>query len=176
MPAYLVLDFVLNFQMRTISTTLVERNNKYSAKHVATADIDISKQPAVVTRTNPPEWKYVERALIKKTVPEPIERSEYPSGWRPQQDKAFKYPYFIRRNKNHMVPVYLDLGFRNIRKRTILKYIKGDIWALHKELNDYVSYYMARKQRTRVNEFTGTIIFAGDHVNLIKDYLVSKGF
>lgn len=75
-----------------------------------------------------------------------------------------------------MVPVYLDLGFRNMRKRTLIKNINGDIWALHKELYDYVTYYMARKQRTRVNEFTGTIIFAGDHVNLIKDYLVSKGF
>lgn len=169
--------FVLYFQTRTISTTFVERgNNNFSARKVAYADIDISKQPAVITRTNPPEWKFVERILIRKTIPELVPKAEYPSGWRPQQDRAFEYPFYIKRTKSHMVPVYLKLGFRNQRKRTIIKNIKGDIWALHTELNDYVCYYMARKQRTRVNEYSGTIVFNGDHVNLLRDYLVDKGF
>lgn len=130
----------------------------------------------VVIRKNPPEWKYVERILARKTVPVPVPKEAYPSGWRPQQPEARSYPYFIRRSKNHMVPVYLDLGFRNLRKRTIVQNIEGDIWNLHQELFDYVSNYMARKQRTRVNEFTGKIVFAGDHVNLIRDYLMRKGF
>lgn len=127
-------------------------------------------------RTNPPEWKYVERALAVKTIQKPLEKTEYPSGWRPQQPEAFTYPFYLKRTRSHMVPVYLDLGFRNMRKRTIIRYISGDIWALHTELYDYVTYYMARKQRTRVNEYTGTISFAGDHVNLIRDYLMKKGF
>lgn len=149
---------------------------EFAAEFVATEDVDVERQPTIEIRTNPPEWKYVERILPMKIVPTPLAKDEYPSGWVPQQARAHSYPYFIRRSKNHMVPVYLDLGFRNIRKRTIIRHIEGDIWLLYHDLFDHVSHYMARKQKARVNEFAGQIVFAGDHVNLIKDYLVSKGF
>lgn len=101
---------------------------------------------------------------------------EYPSEWTPQKPEAFNYPYYIKRTKNHMVPVYLKLGFRNIKKTTIIRNVKGDIWKLHAEILDYINNYMAKKHRSKVNEFSGVIAINGDQVNLVKDYLISKGF
>lgn len=147
----------------------------FSPKLVAVDEIDLSKQPNVEVLKNPPEWKYVERILPKATVPVPTPKAAYSSGWTPQDAKAQTYPYFIRRTRNHMVPIYLKNSFRGLRKQTIIKNISGDIWKLNHELMDYIEYYMAKRERSRVNEFTQTIKINGDYVNLIKDYLINKG-
>lgn len=138
--------------------------------------MDLNTQPKIEIFKNPPEWKYVERLLPQSTVPTPTPKNEYPSGYKPQTKEAFNHPYYIKRTKNHMVPVYLKLSFRNIKRTTIVKNITGDIWKLNHDITDYVNNYMACNIRTRVNEFTGQIQVNGDHVNLIRDYLISKGF
>lgn len=147
-----------------------------NSSRIAANDIDLSTQPNIEIIKNPPEWKYVERVLPQATIPELKPKAEYPSGYKPQSKEAFNYPYFIRRSRNHMIPVYLKLTFRNTRRQTIIKNIKGDIWELNREITKYVENYMARRISTRVNEFTGQIVLIGDHVNLVKDYLLSKGF
>ncbi|KAF6211537.1 hypothetical protein GE061_012050 [Apolygus lucorum] len=43
---------------------------------------------------NPEEWKFVERLLPPKCVPTPEPKGVYPSGWRPQDAKAYESPYF----------------------------------------------------------------------------------
>lgn len=139
-------------------------------------EVDLNLQPQIEIFKNPPEWKYVERILPKPTVPSVVPKEKYSSGWVPRKPEALKHPYFIKRSKNHMVPIYLEIDYRGTRRRTIVKHITGDIWTLHNELLDYIEYYMAKKERSRVNEFNGQIIINGDYVNLLKDYLVSKGF
>lgn len=136
----------------------------------------MNAQPEVEILKNPPEWKFVEQILPKLTVPVPTPKPEYSSGWAPQKSEAFKQPYFIKRTRNHMIPVFLQIGFRGQRKQTLVRNIKGDIWHCHQELMDYIKYYMAKDERSRVNEFTQQIKIHGDYVNLIKDYLQSKGF
>lgn len=145
-------------------------------KLTATEDVDLNQQPNIDIVKNPPEWKYVERVLPPKTVPIPSQKSEYPSGWTPQSPDVLNETYFIRRSREHMVPVYLAIDYRGTRRRTIVKNISGDIWKLHNELMAYIEYYMVKKERSRVNEFTGQIIINGDYVNLLKDYLITKGF
>lgn len=147
----------------------------FNPKLTATDEIDLSKQPNVEVLKNPPEWKYVERILPKPTVPVPAPKAVYSSGWKPQNDNALKYAYFIQRTRNHMLPIYLKINFRGLRKQTVIKNISGDIWKLNHELMDYIEYYMAKKERSHVNEFTQIIKINGDYVNLIKDYLISKG-
>ncbi|XP_055303168.1 probable 39S ribosomal protein L49, mitochondrial [Sitodiplosis mosellana] len=147
-----------------------------NSKLTATDEVDLNAQPLIEILKNPPEWKYVERILPKSTVPSVQPKEQYSSGWTPQKPDALKQPYFIKRTKNHMVPVYLQIDYRGTRRRTFIKHISGDIWKLHNELMDYIEYYMAKKERSRVNEFSGQIIINGDYVNLLKDYLVSKGF
>lgn len=136
----------------------------------------MNAQPNIDIVRNPPEWKYVERILPRATIPVPTPKAEFPSGWTPQSADVLNQPYFIRRSRNYMVPVYLLIDYRGTRKRTVVKNISGDIWKLHNELMAYIEYYMAKKERSRVNEFTGHIFINGDYVNLLKDYLTTKGF
>lgn len=140
-------------------------------------DIDLSTLPDVEVVANAPEWVYVERLLSKpKTVPEPTEKAEYPSGWQPQTIDPTKAPYMIHRNKNHMIPVYLHTGERNQRQITMVKRIQGDIHALAEDLLIFLEDYTGRKVPMRINEYTGIIFIKRDYVNLIKDYLMKKGY
>lgn len=136
----------------------------------------MKRQPNIQAFENPPEWKYVERLIPLPTIPQVTPKAEYPSGWKPPSEQALTYPYHIRRNKSHMVPVYLKISRRNMNKQTLVKNIKGDIWALNRDITEYVEDYMQNKIRTRVNEFVGHIKINGDYMNLVKDYLIRKGF
>lgn len=138
--------------------------------------IDINAQPNVEIFHNPPEWKYVELLLGQKTVPEPVQKDEYPSGWKPQTVDPKSFPYFLKRSRNHMLPVYLDIAYRGTRHLTKVRNIQGDIWILEQDLRRFIENYIGKKIVTRVNEFAAMIWIRGDHVNLVKDYLSKKGF
>lgn len=117
----------------------------------------------------------MERILPPTVVPNFKVKESYPSGWVPQSPDAVKLPYFVERTKNHMMPVYLKLSFRNIRRLTLVRKIKGDIWLLEKELREFLQKDNYVPLRSQVNEFIGIITFHGDHVNAIKYYLTKKG-
>lgn len=138
--------------------------------------LDANAQPNVKIEQNAAEWQYVEAILPPLTVPIPAVKAEYPSGWRPQTVDPQKTPYFIARSKNHMMPVYLRLTFRNTRRQTVVKRIQGDIWKFEIELRTYLEDHMKKKMSIRVNEFSETITILGDYVNLVKNYLTGKGF
>lgn len=46
---------------------------------------DPSQYTDFETVENPPEWKYVERVLPTKCIPNPKVKDTYPSGWQPQK-------------------------------------------------------------------------------------------
>lgn len=133
----------------------------------------IDEYPQVEVIKNPPEWKYVERLLIKPQVPEPQPKTEYPSGWQPQTN--LDNQYYVARTKNHMVPVYLGTYFRGLRKITKLRKIQGDIWLLERELRESIETRIGRTIATRVNELSGQIWVKGDYVTIIRDFLLKKG-
>ncbi|XP_013410396.1 probable 39S ribosomal protein L49, mitochondrial [Lingula anatina] len=82
----------------------------------------------VEVSTDPEEWKYVERLLPKNTIPDPPDHRT-PSGWVPPAENiAGKYPYCIRRTKNHMYPVYYQED-KDKRHLTKIRYITGDVWS-----------------------------------------------
>lgn len=85
-------------------------------------------------------------------------------------------PYYVERTKNHMMPVYLKSGFRNQRRLTYVRKIKGDIWLLHEELTEFLKNETFLPLRSQVHEFVGSICFHGDFVNAVKYYLTKKGF
>lgn len=114
--------------------------------------------------------------MAPSTIPSPIVKNEYPSGWTPQTVDPNKTSYFLQRTKNHMIPVYLEIFYRGTKRVTTIRRIKGDIWALDADLTKLVESYRGRKIVTRVNEFSGSITIRGDYVNLVKDYLIKKGF
>lgn len=76
-----------------------------------------------------------------------------------------------------MLPVYLKVGNRGLRKLTIVRHIKGDIWAFEQELKEHLLKKLDRKTiGTQVDEVAGKIIFRGDFVYFITDWFKQKGF
>lgn len=125
---------------------------------------------------DPNDWKYVERLLPPETVPQPIVKDYYPSGWKPQANNLKDRPYFIPRTKNHMMPVYLEILDRGRKRLTNIRKIQGDIWQLEEELRNFLQKDSLKPIRTQVNEMNGYICIHGDHVNAIKYYLLNKGY
>ncbi|XP_073828639.1 mitochondrial ribosomal protein L49 [Musca autumnalis] len=140
----------------------------------------LDEYPQVEVLKNPPEWKYVERLLPKPVIPKVAEKSEYPSGWKPQSvglKDMDKLEYYVARSRNHMVPVYLETTFRGQRRVTIVKRVQGNIWELEKELRAIVEKERKGKLcATRVNEMSGQIRIHGDYVDVVREYLKSKGY
>lgn len=140
----------------------------------------LEEYPEVEVVRNPPEWKYVERLLAKKVVPQIEPKAEYFSGWKPPSiglHNVDKFAYYVARSKNHMIPVYLEITFRGQRRVTVVKHVQGDIWQLEKELREVVQ--AARNGRlcaTRVNEMSGQIRIHGDYVDEVREYLKAKGY
>jgi large subunit ribosomal protein L49 len=124
---------------------------------------------------NPPEWKYVERLLSTNIVPQPIEKSVYPSGWKPQA-VVEQNEYTINRTKNHMLPLYLCRTHRGQRRITKVRRVEGNIWALENDLRLLVEKRLQKRINTRVNEMSGQIELRGDFVTIVEDYLKKKGF
>ncbi|KAF5275547.1 hypothetical protein FQR65_LT04150, partial [Abscondita terminalis] len=117
------------------------------------------------------DWKYVEQALPPMVVPTPTPKDKYPSEWKPQGNDFANKPYFVPRTKNHMLPVYLHVSQRGIRRITKVRNVQGDIWMLEKQLRDFIQPLDIRPIRSQVNEFVGYIRFYGDFVNAIKHWL-----
>lgn len=137
----------------------------------------IDRHPNVEVIENPPEWKYVEELLGQKLVPQPELKPEYPSGWKPQDPEKFKdLPYFIKRSKNHMLPVYLSITYRGFRRVTYIKNIEGDIWQLEKDCMELIRSRIGNNPvYSQINEMTRTIKIKGDYVTLIQKDLYNKG-
>lgn len=133
---------------------------------------DVNVKYKVTSNTN--EWKYVERALPPLLVPALIPKDTYPSGWKPQANNLDDRPYFIERTKSHMIPVYLKIGQRGIRRHTMVKRIKGDIFLLEKELREFLQKESFHPIRSQVNEFAGYIRINGDFVNACKYWLEQR--
>ena len=51
---------------------------------------DASQYTDVEIVSSPTEWKYVERILPKKYIPDPKVKDSYPSGWQPQKGMLCK--------------------------------------------------------------------------------------
>lgn len=127
--------------------------------------------------TNEPgDWEYVERVLPPLLVPQPVKKDSYPSGWKPQAEKLSNQPYFIERTKNHMLPVYLKLAQRGIRRHTYIKRIHGDIFLLEKELKGFLQKESFKPIRSQVHEFAGYIRINGDFVNACKYWLEKRNY
>ncbi|CAD7087126.1 unnamed protein product [Hermetia illucens] len=162
-----------------ITTTTLQQPLRHSSFRSSPLVRDLQEYPEVEIVRNPPEWKYVERLLRPQTVPIPPKKVEtLPSGWKPQRTYDPKSDkYFVRRTKNHMVPVYLMKTYRGMRQVTLIRYVLGDIWALEKDLRKVVEASQDGKVcASRVNEMSGQITFHGDYVDVVKKYLEEQGF
>ncbi|XP_028917250.1 39S ribosomal protein L49, mitochondrial [Ornithorhynchus anatinus] len=139
--------------------------------------------PAASTSTYPgvveseSDYRFVERLIPPMAVPRPPPHPGYPtpSGWRPPSDPPPDLPYFIRRSRMHNVPVYTDVTHGN-RQMTVIRKVEGDIWALQRDVEEFLSPLMGKTPVTQVNEMTGTLRIKGFWDQQLKDWLLEKGF
>ncbi|XP_007942971.1 39S ribosomal protein L49, mitochondrial [Orycteropus afer afer] len=123
------------------------------------------------------EYRFVERLLPPTGIPEPPKhkRSPTPSGWQPPHDPPPNLPYFVRRSRMHNIPVYRDITHGN-RHMTVIRKVEGDIWALQKDVEDFLSPLLGKTPITQVNEVTGTLRVKGYFDQQLKAWLLEKGF
>ncbi|XP_048853919.1 mitochondrial ribosomal protein L49 [Brienomyrus brachyistius] len=122
------------------------------------------------------EYRYVERLIPPTQIPAPpLHDGPAPSGWRPPSAVTPDLPYMVRRSRMHNVPVYTDLTHGN-RKTTLLRKIEGDIWALEKDVKEYLVQLTGKSPLTQVNEVTMSIRIKGHFDRELKEWLLEKGF
>ncbi|XP_040009957.1 mitochondrial ribosomal protein L49, partial [Xiphias gladius] len=122
------------------------------------------------------EYNFVERLIPPSRVPAPPKHAgPTPSGWTPPADSPPPLPYMIRRSRMHNIPVYTDLTHGS-RRTTLVRKVEGDIWALEKDVKQYLEEVTGRELPTQVNEVTMTLKVKGHFDKELKEWLASKGF
>ncbi|XP_031462980.1 39S ribosomal protein L49, mitochondrial [Phasianus colchicus] len=131
--------------------------------------------PAVVESTE--EFHFVERLVPPACVPPPPQHPSYPtpSGWTPPQVPPPSLPYHVGRSRMHNLPLYRRVT-KGSRRITELRHIRGDIWALEKELREFVGQRVGKEPLTQVNEVTGTLRLKGHVDSEVRAWLLLKGF
>lgn len=122
------------------------------------------------------EYAFVERLIPRSRVPAPPKHDgPSPSGWVPPSESPPDLPYMIRRSRMHNIPVYTDLT-NGSRKTTLVRKVEGDIWALEKDLKEYLKEVTGKDLPTQVNEVTMTVRVKGHFDSELKAWLSKKGF
>ncbi|KAJ8684238.1 hypothetical protein QAD02_020030 [Eretmocerus hayati] len=143
-------------------------------------NLDPSKLPKYEVSKCSEEWSYVERLLPKKIIPTPKKfEGPSPAGWIAPTDEGKTHPYFVPRTKNHMLPVYLKIEQRGMKKITVVRKVQGNIWLMERELKKHLEDLSTKYHKyisSQVNEVSGQIRFRGDQYEGIKLWLLQKGF
>ncbi|KAL5291658.1 MRPL49 family protein [Megaselia abdita] len=135
----------------------------------------LEEYPEVQVVKDPKLWKFVEDILPQATVPKLVKKAEYPTTWQPPKESTTEKDYFVARTKNHMIPVYLQVSHRGLRRITSIRKIQGNLWTLEKQVSELVKK-SGKRYAGRVNEMSGILHIHGDHVVAIRNFLMEKGF
>ncbi|THD19283.1 39S ribosomal protein L49 mitochondrial [Fasciola hepatica] len=133
------------------------------------------------------DFKWVEKLIAKPVIPPPppLEETPTPSGWiAPNPELSSKFPYFVRRTKNHMLPVYYEEKQRKLaeqahgmRQLTVIKHVDGDMWALAEDLRHLLQPKCeAGLFMCQVDEATRRIRIEGLFLEDVAQFLLSRGF
>ncbi|XP_026075602.1 39S ribosomal protein L49, mitochondrial-like [Carassius auratus] len=179
----------MSASIRSMSLTVcrvaraVYRASNPATRSLSTRDVTISKShesnPAEGSRgfiESREEFRFVERLIPPSRIPTPPEHDgPAPSGWIPASASPPSLPYMIRRSRMHNVPVYSDIKHGN-QHSTLLRKVEGEIWALNKDVKEFLRGLTGKEPPTQVNEVTGTIRIKGQFDKELKEWLLKKGF
>ena len=119
---------------------------------------------------------FVEPLIPRSRIPAPPKHDgPSPSGWVPPSETPPDLPYMIRRSRMHNIPVYTDITSGS-RKTTLVRKVEGDIWALEKDIQEYLKEVSGKDLPTQVNEVTMTVRVKGHFDTELKAWLSKKGF
>ncbi|KHJ94597.1 hypothetical protein OESDEN_05470 [Oesophagostomum dentatum] len=133
------------------------------------------------------DWSYIERLMPHDVVPPLPKHASYPtpSGWQPPQDPPPDLPYYVRRKRDHTLPLYLNRRRDLLNEKTLdfdyvelvtMKGIDGDVFACEKDLCEFLEAELGKPVATHVDELKGRIVIKGADRSAIEKFLFSKGF
>ncbi|KAL1228341.1 Large ribosomal subunit protein [Trichinella pseudospiralis] len=132
------------------------------------------------------EFKWVKRLFPKTIIPDVPKHDSYPtpSGWMPPKDPPLPLPYYVRRTRYNLFPIYSEMRRDELNLTTmefslvkliILCKIDGDIFACEKDLVAFLEERLGRKIASHVNEPQGKIRILGAEVVDIEQFLLKNG-
>ncbi|XP_033733852.1 39S ribosomal protein L49, mitochondrial-like [Pecten maximus] len=159
------------------SKRLVLGKCKFPTRCLSSTSVNSQCSPLQYTdyQVSKEDFKYVKKILPPETVPEPPEVTKpTPSGWVPQRENGEK-GYWIRRTKNHMLPVYLIVKNGGTDRVTSIKKIEGNIWLFDEDLRNALEKMLDKRILTQINEVTRTVKLKGNYMREVGEFLVSQG-
>lgn len=81
----------------------------------------------------------------------------------------------LQRTKNGMLPIYLHIGERGMKRVTMIRRVHGDMWNLAADVKNYLEKINGKKIYTKIHEITGTVCVHGDHVSDVKVWALKRG-
>ncbi|KAM3718026.1 putative 39S ribosomal protein L49 [Dirofilaria immitis] len=113
------------------------------------------------------DWKYVERLLSRKLIPDVPKHDKYPtpSGWRPPNPRP-DLTFYVERNRDHLLPLYLETRRDQLDPKTLefeyvelvlVKKIHGDVFECERKMREYLEEYLQHPIATHVDELKGFI-------------------
>ncbi|CAI5452509.1 unnamed protein product [Caenorhabditis angaria] len=135
----------------------------------------------------PIDWSYVERLMPIEIIPDVPKHETYPtpSGWTPPTEAAKTHSYYVRRRRDHMLPLYLERKRDLLNEKTldfdyvelvVLRNVDGNIFDCENELRQFVEAQLDHPIATHVDELKGRIKIKGAPRKIIEQFLYSKGF
>ncbi|VDO88367.1 unnamed protein product [Heligmosomoides polygyrus] len=140
------------------------------------------------------DWEFVERLMPHEVIPPLPTHASYPtpSGWQPPQEKMLnhsdpppKLPYYVRRKRDHTLPLYLSRKKDLLNEKTLdidhvelvtMKQVDGDVFACEADLRKFLEAELGRPVATHVDELKGRIVVKGADRSLLEKFLFTKGF
>ncbi|XGW05617.1 hypothetical protein V3C99_016181 [Haemonchus contortus] len=133
------------------------------------------------------DWSYIDRLMPLEVVPPLPAHESYPtpSGWQPPQDPPPDLPYYVRRRRDHTLPLYLNRKKDLLNEKTldidhvelvIMKEVEGDIFACNSDLREFLENELGMPVATHVDELKGRITIKGADRSLVEKFLFSRGF
>ncbi|VDM42690.1 unnamed protein product [Toxocara canis] len=134
----------------------------------------------------PVDWKYVERLMPHKVIPDVPEHSSYPtpSGWKPPNPSP-DLPYYVGRSRKHTLPLFLETRRDKLDPTTmefeyvelvVLRNVHGDVFACERDLREFLERELNHPVATNVDELKGIIRVKGADRTLLEKFLFDAGF
>ncbi|CAL8103931.1 unnamed protein product [Calicophoron daubneyi] len=148
---------------------------------------DKLESPKIPYEISKEDFKWVECLIRQPKIPPPPKDATFPtpSGWvPPNPDIAKQYSYFVRRSRNHMLPVYFEERQRKDREQahgqrqlTVIKHVDGDMWALVNDLRTLLEPKCdGGLFLCQVDEATRKIRIEGIFLEEVAQFLLDHGF
>ncbi|ETN77852.1 hypothetical protein NECAME_03024 [Necator americanus] len=100
-------------------------------------------------------------------------------------DPPPKLPYYVRRKRDHTLPLYLSRRRDLLNEKTLdfdyvelvtMKEIDGDVFACERDLREFLEKELCKPIATHVDELKGRIVIKGADRAIIEKFLFTKGF